>query len=279
MRIQRPHLHFPDALASTAFASVRRLHRDGVVRRAFAAGTGLRLQFRDVVETDIMLIPYDYRILRLLSVRKDQLDPAVPVEPRFFKQVLDAPEIHSVDFGRSDGIRPSLREDLRLVDMSSLEQPAEVRLQELPRVHPRKDSVRIDKDVYCPPTHLGRKPRVVGQPWHGTLVLHLTDNALVAMTRHELVAAPKGNDLFDLVREDLRHASIDYRRIVVGAKCDVRKHGIGGVIVSYRECIPPRVLEPSNILAALDHAKAMLPSVHQSVFGQDGTRKRLPLLD
>ena len=153
-----------------------------------------------------MLVPHhDGRCRRhLASVgqRPVQMRLAAFVESGLLEQPLDLLVVKHTATRRTRRSNGPVRQHIR-IRLSVVEQPSQMRLQQLAGVHAREDTMRVQENVNC------RRPAAGEfQLRHFLRRQHLGDDAFVAVAPHQLVSRLKGEGTRDAVLQPTHESRI-----------------------------------------------------------------------
>src|SRR5215211_6934162 len=236
--LERPHLHLAEALAAELRLAAQRLLGDerigtGAARVDLVVHEVQQLQDVHVADGDLLLVRLARAAvverhlaraapagpLGLVDVEGDAPLAAVVLGPAA-ERLVDVLDRRAVEHRRRDVHAPTVLRDLlvgvrAVVVPAAAGDPAQVRLEDLPEVHPARHAERVQDHV---------DGRAVLEVRHVGLGHDLRDHALVAVAAGELVAL---GDLA-LLRHIYAHEVVDSRRqVVVGRaaeRLDVDHH-------------------------------------------------------
>src|SRR5437870_6794401 len=164
-RLERPHLHLAKTLTTELRLAAQRLLGDERVRACRAC---VDLVLDKVVQLQHVHVADRDRLLELLAgAAVAEVDLPVLGKVGFLEQLFDRSLARAVEDRRRD------------VDAEGLRRPAEMRLENLPDVHPARHPERVEDDV---------DGRAVRKERHVLDRKDLGDNALVAVAPRHLVA-------------------------------------------------------------------------------------------
>src|SRR5215211_3595229 len=236
--LERPHLHLAEAMAAELRLAAQRLLGDerigtGAARVDLVVHEVQQLQDVHVADGDLLLVRLARAAvverhlaraapagpLGLVDVEGDAPLAAVVLGPAA-ERLVDVLDRRAVEHRRRDVHAPTVLRDLlvgvrAVVVPAAAGDPAQVRLEDLPEVHPARHAERVQDHV---------DGRAVLEVRHVGLGHDLRDHALVAVAAGELVAL---GDLA-LLRHIYAHEVVDSRReVVVGRaaeRLDVDHH-------------------------------------------------------
>ena len=117
----------------------------------------LRFQLRDVAKPHDVLEAYrDWR-KGLAAIGQLQMDAAVAIQATLFEELLDLFVIENVGKSLPDGksVRYACLHEIPRLTGPGVEQPTDVGFDELAKIHPRNNTVRIQQDINWSSAQMG----------------------------------------------------------------------------------------------------------------------------
>ena len=245
VRGEGPDFHLSETLPAAEMTTVGGLPRCRGIGGEFAAAPGLRLESRHVVKPDEMFVSDDNRVVRPPVVRQHKPNRTVAVQPGLLEEVPN-PVVVKFGIGVSDRHTRRIGREQGFLRDTGVQEPSDVRLEQLSRIHPRKDAVRIDEDVHR---------ATVGQFRHFVILKDPSDHALVSVPPHQLIADTDAQLFGYFVQQGVLHFIFAANQnVLCNAFWRTNKNSGTGISIGYRPRLSIGILDCGENIALPEFA-------------------------